>query len=474
MLLVPAKGQFPSDCGVYANRGSNACCPKGCSGKRRCEDISAQASWSTIGESGGSAKSIIENISRTTEVYNRRDTRFEWPTRVFRYVCKCYEGYGGAACDECDFGYFMNSSVCHKVSRTRIRKNFLHMSKKEKADLIEVLLRAKQGYWTDNAWAAIVEEPNQHGRGLQLENISTYDLFVYQHFFSKREGDVKGDNGSDVCKTTDLDLSKVDFAHEGPGFLTWHRYYLLLVERELGRIAEALRYKGIFWNRYNFTLPYWDWDDSEAALADIFSEDHFGTFTKGANRDFVSTGKLFGNNEWPTVCDRHYQFNVNTSISVTCAQIRTVCDPNSDRMKIYGDIETKGDNHPILQRGIFTLRGRNESDIRALPDRNTIKYLFDKETQYDAPCYPENINKDGYDSTASEYSFRNRVEGFVNLQNPATGQFKDCKTRTSRDHNNFHNAVHIYIHGHMRIVPSASNDPIFFLHHANIDRIFEQ
>ena len=25
----------------------------------------------------------------------------------------------------------------------------------------------------------------------------------------------------------------------------------------------------------------------------------------------------------------------------------------------------------------------------------------------------------------------------------------------------------------MRIVPSASNDPIFFLHHANIDRLFE-
>jgi hypothetical protein len=62
----------------------------------------------------------------------------------------------------------------------------------------------------------------------------------------------------------------------------------------------------------------------------------------------------------------------------------------------------------------------------------------------------------------------------VNLQNPATGQFKNCKKRTYQDHNNFHNAVHIYIHGHMRIVPSASNDPIFYLHHVNIDRIFEQ
>ena len=42
-----------------------------------------------------------------------------------------------------------------------------------------------------------------------------------------------------------------------------------------------------------------------------------------------------------------------------------------------------------------------------------------------------------------------------------------------RTHNNLHNAVHIFIGGHMRIVPSASNDPIFFLHHANVDRLFE-
>ena len=37
-----------------------------------------------------------------------------------------------------------------------------------------------------------------------------------------------------------------------------------------------------------------------------------------------------------------------------------------------------------------------------------------------------------------------------------------------------HNRVHIYIGGTMQSVPKASNDPIFFLHHCNIDRLYEQ
>jgi tyrosinase len=345
------------------------------------------------------------------------------------------------------------------------------MSQQEKTDLIKVLKEAKTEGSSKYTWAVVVQEPNQNGLGLRLENISTYDLFVYHHYFSKREGpgdvnNIVGSSSTPACKTSALDLSAVDFAHKGPSFLTWHRYYLLLVERELGRVAERLG--GTSWNRYTFALPYWDWDDSEAAIADIFSKDHFGTFTKDADRDSVR-GVLFNDKGWPTVCDLHYWLNVNYAgsnynIQLSCGVVRRLCNPNDFR----------DDRYP-LQRGSFRRRGQklNETDIRALPDRNTIKYLINT-AQYDAPCDQAYINRDGYDSTASEDSFRNRVEGFVNLQNPATGQFKNCKKRTYQDHNNFHNAVHIYIHGHMRIVPSASNDPIFYLHHANIDRFFEE
>ena len=68
-----------------------------------------------------------------------------------------------------------------------------------------------------------------------------------------------------------------------------------------------------------------------------------------------------------------------------------------------------------------------------------------------------------------ELGFRNRLEGFVDL---CPGNTPNCLKYLDegRTHNN---AVHILLGGHMRIVPSASNDPIFFLHHANIDRLFE-
>ncbi|XP_066300031.1 tyrosinase-like [Branchiostoma lanceolatum] len=36
-----------------------------------------------------------------------------------------------------------------------------------------------------------------------------------------------------------------------------------------------------------------------------------------------------------------------------------------------------------------------------------------------------------------------------------------------------HNQVHIYMDGTMSDTPFASNDPIFMLHHCNIDRLFE-
>ena len=120
ILVVPAKGQFPSACNNADSIRDKECCPNSCSGKGQYVDISAKASWSTIHGFGKTI--IVEKIANATMVYQHMDTRYEWPTRVFTRVCRCNEGYGGAACDECDFGYAMNSGVCQEVSRKRIRK----------------------------------------------------------------------------------------------------------------------------------------------------------------------------------------------------------------------------------------------------------------------------------------------------------------------------------------------------------------
>ena len=300
-----------------------------------------------------------------------------------------------------------------------------------------------------------MEEPDHATRsGLRLENVATYDMFVYQHSFSKRDGDAK-DNDTDVC----LKSSDVDFGHEGPTFLTWHRYYVLIVERELGRIAERLGSPN-GWNRYTFALPYWDWSDSDKVKNDIFSRSYLGTFDfdPQSARTLVE-GVLFDDNNWPMVCDKHYVVNVDRNMTITCPDLRRVCNPNTDRSKAQPG---------RLERGKFTLRGQNPPpDIRKLPVSSTIKHLLSTNT-YDAEVR-NMANHYGIESAGS--SFRNRLEGFVNITNVQTGEF--AESGSGPTHNNFHNAIHIFIHGHMRIVPSASNDPIFYLHHANVDRLFE-
>ncbi|WP_257348524.1 tyrosinase family protein [Pseudalkalibacillus decolorationis] len=50
-------------------------------------------------------------------------------------------------------------------------------------------------------------------------------------------------------------------------------------------------------------------------------------------------------------------------------------------------------------------------------------------------------------------SFRNYLEGFI-------------------DGPQLHNRVHVWVGGDMQFIPTAPNDPVFFLHHANVDRLW--
>ena len=453
-----ARGQFPAACTDNANNGIKVCCPSDCSGPDHgtCKSIvgTESADWSRIQEPGSK---VVEQVNQVGEVYGKVDSRYQWPMEVFTSVCECRGNYAGPDCSECDFGYEMDSNGnCQKLSSLRERKSITALSAQERMDLIKVLNESKNERQSDYKWAVIVEEPDHATRsGLRLENVATYDLFVYQHSSSKRDGDVT-DNGEPVCSS--FNVSDVDFGHEGPTFLTWHRYYLLIVERELGRIAERLGSPN-GWNRYTFALPYWDWSDSEEVQNDIFSRSYFGTFdfNPESNRTPVE-GVLFDGNNWPTVCDIHYDVNVDHATPITCSEVRSVCNPNRDRNKTQPG---------RLERGRFLLRSRDTLDNRTLPDLDTIKFLLNT-SQYDAEVIGM---KKHYTINSAGISFRNRLEGFVEIINLTTGEF--AQNGSGPTHNNFHNGVHIFIHGHMRIVPSASNDPIFYLHHANVDRLFE-
>ncbi len=69
---------------------------------------------------------------------------------------------------------------------------------------------------------------------------------------------------------------------------------------------------------------------------------------------------------------------------------------------------------------------------------------------YDAP---------NWDDDPSLATFRNQLEGY----NHAAGRTKGL-----------HNLVHSWVGGTMNSITGSPNDPVFFLHHANVDRLWDQ
>ena len=100
----------------------------------------------------------------------------------------------------------------------------------EQSDYIRVVEAAMNE--EEKEWAIVGCEPNDMSGSFTLHNVSTYGLFVVHHFLAAQEV-----NNNDCNNTL---YSFVDFAHKGYTFLTWHRYYLLIVERELRRVARKI------------------------------------------------------------------------------------------------------------------------------------------------------------------------------------------------------------------------------------------
>lgn len=235
-----------------------------------------------------------------------------------------------------------------------------------------------------------------------FQNVTVFDLFVWVHYYAAL-GPVHADN---------LTGTVMDFAHEGQGFLTWHRLYLLAIERTIQEVTED----------EEFAIPYWDWTVNEDKC-EICTEDLLGV-TEG---DGTVKGKYFNN--WSTICT--YEDTLMTQM----------CDPAT--------------KNPVLER-------LKESDKKKMkengyhmtfPSKKDVNFALRFDT-FDLPPY----NAD------SSCNFRNLLEGFINT---TTGY------RLPNVHS-LHNRVHLVIGGAMSSSVSASNDPIFFLHHSSVDRVLEK
>lgn len=157
------------------------------------------------------------------------------------------------------------------------------------------------------------------------------------------------------------------------------------------------------------TLPYWDWSNPDN-FANIFSDDFMGGDGDPNDDHRVKTGP-FRAGEWQVLL-----------LDAT-------------------DNEWDGDQDIELLEGPL----QRKFGDGAMPTREeTIDAVLTYRPYDSAPFDP---------SADITRSFRNYVEGWW----PGRSAM--------------HNAVHVYIGGQMQ-TGSSPNDPVFFLHHANVDRLW--
>jgi tyrosinase len=266
-----------------------------------------------------------------------------------------------------------------------------------------------------NAVLALKKKPSPW-----LPGLSTYDTFVIWH--------------------RDAFTCGLNSAHMGSAFFPWHRQYLLLFEEQLQSVDPTVN------------LPYWDWTVDNTVDSYVWQPDFMGGDGSDADNEAVIDGP-FQKGKW--------EINVFD----------------------YSDIHKA----PYITRDLG--RGGLAPD---LPTAEQLEATLAIDT-YDAA--PWNAQ------APIAQSFRNAFEGWRDcvdeMCDPVNGTSPVC----TGDHT-MHNRVHLWVSGEFIFaheaamshaeelahtatpVPpeddvfgtmaanSSPNDPVFFQHHANIDRVW--
>ena len=277
-----------------------------------------------------------------------------------------------------------------KASRVIVRKNVKNLTKSEKADFVNAVLKLKS-------------MPVKNG--FMVGNL--YDYFVATHM-------------SKLVCWTDQE-GQGGLGHSAPDLLTWHRAFLLDFENALSKAAGKA-----------IAIPYWDWTDPDSERA-MLSDDMLGPTGDPSNGYFVMSGP-FKRGDWV----------------------------------IY--VKAFNENNPGQFDSIVRATG-NMAGALTPPNAEDISELLKREYYDVAP----------WDPTAdTNHSFRNYFDGGINATAFA------CNERTVYDvvgatSTRLHAQGHMYIGGvnaqgqvgTLSDTATSPNDPVFWLHHANVDRIAE-
>lgn len=243
--------------------------------------------------------------------------------------------------------------------------------------------------------------------------------------------------------------------HMAPSFFPWHREFLRAFETELGRAARAL---GI---TDPVAIPYWDWTDP-AAVAFVFRDDFMGGNGGGSGASFstgvpATRGSPFRvlTGPFATRDDRSGEFpiNTNTTVSGNSPQgpPRTFLQRSVATHQIFGGPPPLGTVPPVTP---------TPEQVAYLPPAEQVGRAFEMGT-YDVSRWDNTVETNV--PFLERTTFRNYMEGHTGLFSVLQEPFGD----------QLHGRVHIWVGGNMS-ASSSPNDPVFWLHHANLDRLWAE